>query len=154
MGRRVTDWAVSYGKVPPSGHPLHFMTAMPTTDPSHALLPERFQPLIAGGLGLGLVAMAGWFVAAGGLTGGLVDHDAAPAGRPGFSVNINAAGAIELAQLPGLGPVTAERIVDYRREHGPFVSHDELLAVPGIGPVTLESLRPFLRPIRQRREAP
>ncbi len=98
--------------------------------------------------------MAGWFVAAGGLTGGLVDHDAAPAGRPGFSVNINAAGAIELAQLPGLGPVTAERIVDYRREHGPFVSHDELLAVPGIGPVTLESLRPFLRPIRQRREAP
>lgn len=102
---------------------------------------------------LGILAMAGWFIFGGGFSGGLVAYDRPPDSEAGFTVNINAAGAIELAQLPGLGPATAERIVAYRTEHGPFASHDDLLAVSGIGPVTLESLRPFLRPIRPRREA-
>ncbi len=116
-------------------------------------MPQRFQPLVATGLLLAIMAMAGWFILGGGLFGGLVAYDRPPIGEAGFTVNINAAGTTELAQLPGLGPATAARIVAYRTEHGPFAGHDELLAVPGIGPVTLESLRPFLRPIRPRREA-
>lgn len=126
---------------------------MPVDEPASALLPEPAQPLLAGGLFLGILALAGWFVVSGGLSGGLVPHDAPPAVAAGFSVNINAAGATELAQLPGLGPATADRIVAYRKEHGPFTGPEDLLAVPGIGPVTLESLRPFIRPIRRRPEA-
>lgn len=113
-------------------------------------LPPRAQAIIAAGVAAALVALAAWFVAAGGLIGRLVDHDAPPAATVAFTVNINTAGAAELAQLPGLGQATAERIVAHRREHGPFAGPDDLLAVPGIGPVTLEALRPHLRPIRPR----
>jgi competence ComEA-like helix-hairpin-helix protein len=127
---------------------------MTSPEPAAPLLPARSQPLVAGLVALGLAALGGWYLAAGGLQGGLVHHAAAPAAAGSFTVNINAAGAGELAQLPGLGAATAERIVEHRRTHGPFASHDDLLAVPGIGPVTLDGLRPFLRPIRTRREAP
>ena len=115
------------------------------------LLPARAQPLFAAAVACGLVATAGWYVAAGGLHGGLVHHDAPPAAEAGFTVNVNTAPAVELAQLPGLGPATAERIVDHRRTHGPFASLDGLLDVPGIGPATLDRMRPHLRPIRAAR---
>lgn len=125
----------------------------PDSDDSR-LMPRRSQPVIAALAGAGLVAIAGWYVAQGGLRGGLVHHDAAPAASGGFTVNINAAPATELAVLPGLGPATAARIVDHRREHGPFTSIEGLLDVPGIGPSTLDALRPHLRPIRRREAAP
>ena len=108
------------------------------------VIPRRSQPLIAALLVVGLAALAAWFVAAGGLRGGLVPFGEPPVVPPGFSVSINAATAAELAQLPGLGAATAGRIVEHRRTHGPFASHDDLLAVPGIGPATLEKLRPFV----------
>jgi competence ComEA-like helix-hairpin-helix protein len=152
-GRRGHPRGVSYAKVRCSGH-LPRVPSMPHSEPQPALIPTQSQPLIAGGVVLAVVAMAVWFLAAGGLSGGLVHYGSAPPGSPSFTVNLNAAGAMELAQLPGLGPATAQRIVAYRRDHGPFASHDELLDVPGIGPVTLESLRPYLRPIRHRREEP
>jgi competence ComEA-like helix-hairpin-helix protein len=114
--------------------------------------PAGAQRLLAATVACGLVAMAAWYVVAGGLRGGLVHHDAAPPAAAGFTVNVNAAPATELAQLPGLGPATAERIVAHRRAHGPFTSLDGLLDVPGIGPTTLERMRPHLRPIRPPRE--
>lgn len=126
---------------------------MQPSEPPAGPIPTGFQPLVAAALLLAILAMAGWFVVGGGFSGGLVAYDRPPPAEAGFTVNINAAGTTELAQLPGLGPTTAERIVAYRKENGPFASHDDLLAVNGIGPVTLESLRPFLRPIRPRREA-
>jgi competence protein ComEA len=43
--------------------------------------------------------------------------------------------------LPGIGPVTAQKILDYRTEHGAFASVDELDAVPGIGPARLAELK-------------
>jgi len=127
---------------------------MTTSDPQAPLVPSGSQPLIAALVAIGLVAAGAWFVVAGGLTGGLVSYDTAPVIPVGYTVNINAAGVPELSQLPGLGPSMAQRIVDHRRTHGPFASHEDLLAVAGIGPVTLEGLRPHLRPIRSRQESP
>ena len=56
-------------------------------------------------------------------------------------VDINAATAEELQQLMGIGPVLAQAIVDYRAEHGPFESVDELLEVSGIGESKLDNIR-------------
>jgi competence protein ComEA len=52
----------------------------------------------------------------------------------------------ELDELPGIGPITAQKIVDYRTEHGPFASVDDLDAVPGIGPARIEQLRELVTP--------
>lgn len=56
-------------------------------------------------------------------------------------VNINAADAEALATLPGIGSSIAQRIVDYRKEHGPFKSVDELVNVRGVGERLLARLR-------------
>lgn len=64
-----------------------------------------------------------------------------PAPRERAPVDINTAGADELETLSGIGPALAGRIVDYREEHGPFQSVEELLEVSGIGETTLEKLR-------------
>ena len=56
-------------------------------------------------------------------------------------VDINTATAEELQQLMGIGPVLAQAIVDYRAEHGPFASVDELLEVSGIGETKLDNIR-------------
>jgi competence protein ComEA len=51
-----------------------------------------------------------------------------------------------LDALPGVGPVTAQKILDYRQAHGAFSSVDELDAVPGIGPARLADLRSLVAP--------
>ncbi|MFN8076102.1 MAG: ComEA family DNA-binding protein [Kineosporiaceae bacterium] len=61
------------------------------------------------------------------------------------AVDLNAADVAALDALPGIGPVTAGRILDYRRSHGPFRSVDQLAEVPGIGERTLDQLRPLVR---------
>lgn len=67
-----------------------------------------------------------------------------PAGTTGGAtakVNINTASVEELGTLPRVGPVMAQRIVDWRKEHGPFASVDELDAIDGIGPKLMEALK-------------
>ena len=59
-------------------------------------------------------------------------------------VNINTADAAALQQLPGVGPKTAERIVEHRAAHGPFRSVADLANIRGIGPRTVEQLRPLV----------
>ncbi|MFV0414503.1 MAG: ComEA family DNA-binding protein [Oscillospiraceae bacterium] len=59
-------------------------------------------------------------------------------------MNINAAPAEELEALPGVGPVRAAAIVEYRTAHGSFKNPEELLNVPGIGERTLEGMRSHL----------
>jgi competence ComEA-like helix-hairpin-helix protein len=56
-------------------------------------------------------------------------------------IDINHASAVELTELPGIGPALAARIVAYRAERGPFRAVDDLVAVKGIGPATVEGLR-------------
>ncbi|TLM86383.1 ComEA family DNA-binding protein [Pseudarthrobacter sp. NamE2] len=65
----------------------------------------------------------------------------APAGS---KVNLNTAGVAELDALPKVGPVLAQRIVDWREDHGAFKSVDELDAVDGVGPKMLEQLLPLV----------
>ena len=60
---------------------------------------------------------------------------------PTGKLNINRAEAKDFDSLPRIGPTLAERIVDYRDEHGPFASIDALGNVPGIGDVTLAGFR-------------
>ena len=65
---------------------------------------------------------------------------------PTGPVHLNSATIEQLDSLPGVGPVTAQKIVDYRTQHGGFGSVDELDAVPGIGPARLADLRPLVAP--------
>ena len=61
-------------------------------------------------------------------------------------VHLNTATLEQLDALPGVGPVTAQKILDFRQEHGAFSSVDELDAIPGIGPARLETLREVVQP--------
>lgn len=61
------------------------------------------------------------------------------------TVNINAANAEELQRLPGVGPATAARILEYRKEVGSFSSPEQLMDVSGIGEKKFEKMRPFVR---------
>ena len=56
-------------------------------------------------------------------------------------INLNMAPATRLQALPGIGPMLAQRIVDYRQQIGTFRSVDQLLQVKGIGPVTFDRLK-------------
>jgi len=59
-------------------------------------------------------------------------------------VNINTANSEELQQVPGIGPATAEKILQMRKSYGAFKSVDDLLAIRGLGPKRLEKMRKYL----------
>ena len=59
-------------------------------------------------------------------------------------VSINTADLTELQRLPGVGPSTAQKIIDHRTEVGSFTSVDQLTDVKGIGPKKLEKMKPFV----------
>lgn len=65
---------------------------------------------------------------------------------PTGPVHLNSATLEQLDALPGVGPVTAQKIIDYRTQHGGFDSVDALDAVPGIGPARLSDLRLLVAP--------
>lgn len=60
-------------------------------------------------------------------------------------IDVNEAGPIELQEVPGIGPVMAQRIISFREDFGPFERVEDLLDVRGIGLRTLENIRPFIR---------
>ncbi|GAB4100109.1 hypothetical protein GCM10028789_22730 [Sinomonas halotolerans] len=68
----------------------------------------------------------------------------AASGAGGAKVNLNTATAEELTSLPRVGPVLAQRIVDYRAAHGRFTAPEDIDAVEGVGPKMLESLLPLV----------
>ena len=64
----------------------------------------------------------------------------------GGKVSLAVATVDDLDELPGIGPVTAQKIVDWRTAHGPFRSVEDLDDVPGIGPARIEQLRDLVTP--------
>jgi competence protein ComEA len=106
--------------------------------PTHAAELElvNLAALVADGEQV-VVPRRGVPVAGGGAGGG---------NAPSGPVHLNSATLEQLDALPGVGPVTAQKIVDYRTKHGGFGSVDALDAVPGIGPSRLADLRPLVAP--------
>jgi competence protein ComEA len=72
--------------------------------------------------------------------------DGGAVGPTSGPVHLNTATLEQLDALPGIGPVTAQKILDYRQQHGAFSSVDELDAVPGIGPARLDQLKGLVAP--------
>ena len=68
------------------------------------------------------------------------------AAAPAAPVSLNTATADQLDTLPGVGPVLAQHIIDYRTQHGGFRSVDELREVNGIGDRRFADLRTLVRP--------
>ncbi len=71
---------------------------------------------------------------------GLINTNHINAGR----VNINSATVLELDALPGIGPSTAQAIVDYRLLHGPYKFIQDIQKVPGVGPATFERIQDYI----------
>ena len=94
--------------------------AAPVVDGAQVVVPRRV-PAAAAGSGVAATAPAG-------------------------PLHLNTATLEQLDELPGIGPSTAQKILDFRDEHGAFTSIDELDAVPGIGPARLEQLREVAAP--------
>jgi competence protein ComEA len=63
---------------------------------------------------------------------------------PAHPININTASASELEQVPGIGPSTAQKILDTRKSYGSFKSVDDLLSIKGIGQKRLDKMRKYL----------
>lgn len=59
-------------------------------------------------------------------------------------VDINTASFEELDKLPGIGPTTAQKIIDYRDENGPFARIEDITNVSGIGPATYEEIKDMI----------
>jgi competence protein ComEA len=59
-------------------------------------------------------------------------------------VNINTASVQQLNTLPGIGPVTAQSIITYRQQNGPFQQIEDIMNVPGIGPATFDRIRTLI----------
>ena len=126
-GARVADAVERAGGATHRAQLAALNLAAPLVDGIQVLVPRR---VVASGVGS---AEAG------------EDLGAATAGL-GAKTSLASATAEELDELPGVGPVTAQKILDYRAEHGPFRSVDDLDAVPGIGPTRVEQLRDLVTP--------
>jgi len=68
-------------------------------------------------------------------------------GKPeggGRKVNVNSADVTQLSLLPRVGPSVAQRIVEYRKQNGPFKKSEDLMLVQGIGEKTYQLLKPYI----------
>src|SRR6202521_1682000 len=77
----------------------------------------------------------------------LIFSASADAGKkkpPAKPVDLNTATSEELQQVPGIGPATAEKILQMRKSYGAFKSVDDLLAIRGLGAKRLDKMRKYL----------
>jgi len=90
------------------------------------------------------VPKVGETIPAGSAAGSTGGSAGGSAGGPSGPIHLNSADAAALDVLPGVGPVLAQRIVNWRNQHGSFSSVDELAEIQGIGDKLLASLRPLV----------
>ena len=131
-GSRINDAIAAAGGSSPAADLDRLNLASVVVDGQKIYVPLQGEPLPADSAGAASDADGG--SAAGGAASSSV------AGK----TNLNSAGLEELGALPKVGPVLAQRIVDWRKEHGPFTSVEELDAVDGVGPKMLETLLPLV----------
>jgi competence protein ComEA len=115
-GARVADAVAAAGGLLPGADPASVNLAALVTDGQQIAVGVPGAPTDPGGAGSSGTGAAG-------------------------PVNLNSATAADLDGLPGIGPVLAQRIVDYRSQQGSFTSVDQLDDVPGIGPALFAQLR-------------
>lgn len=118
-GSRVADALARAGGVTPRADLERVNLASPVADGTQIVVPRKQAPGAA---------------------------PAAPGSPGGGPVHLNSATAAELESLPGVGPVTAQKIVAHREKHGAFGSVDELEAIPGIGPKRIDQIRDLVAP--------
>jgi competence protein ComEA len=116
-GSRVKDAIAAAGGAVPGGDPNALNLAAPVSDGQRVVVPRP------------------------GDVPGQAPEGEISAGAPGAKVNLNTATPDELDELPGVGPVLAQRIIDHRRRRGNFSSVRQLLEVDGFGPKKFEDLK-------------
>lgn len=130
-GSRVHEAIAAAGGAAPGADLNRLNLAGAVEDGQKIHVPQQGEPLPAGS----------------GDPGGPVagDRPDGSAGVPAASkINLNTAGVEELDGLPKVGPVLAQRIVDWRKEHGAFKAVEDLDAIDGVGPKMLEALLPLV----------
>jgi comEA protein len=119
---------------------------------------RRIAPMLSMALGAGaLIAALVLPVAAQVLDPGGEPRQAQEAARPARAaapLNLNTATADELEALPGIGPATATRILEYRQKNGPFKKIEDLMNIKGIGEKSFLKLKPLLSVTPPRSERP
>ncbi|HLW18480.1 MAG TPA: helix-hairpin-helix domain-containing protein [Actinomycetota bacterium] len=119
QGARVIDAVRAAGGFLPDAEPQAINLARPLVDGEQVVVPRKGE------------------TPAGAAGGG-------SAQQPGGKVNINSATESDFENLPGIGPVLAQKIVDYRDQHGPFRSIQDLMKVTGIGQKKFDSLSAYV----------
>lgn len=122
-GSRVADAVRVAGGLKPRADLAAVNLAAPLADGEHVLVTRRPPPGAATASGVADGAVAA-----------------------GSKVQLSSATVEQLDQLPGIGPVTAQKIVDWRAANGAFRSVDDLDAIPGIGPSRIDQLRDLVIP--------
>jgi competence protein ComEA len=128
-GSRVQDAIDAAGGLLPSADPAEINLAQPLGDGQQVYIGTTAHP--SGEVRQTGAGGSGATTAGGGETGGQID--------------LNSATASQLDTLPGVGPVTAERIIAWRTEHRRFSRVEELQEVDGIGPKTYAQIAPHVR---------
>ena len=125
QGTRIADAVARAGGATPKAELAQVNLAAPLADGEQVVIPKRGAPEIAPAGAPGSPAGAG------------------PGAAP---IQLSTATLEQLDTLPGVGPATAQKILDYRAKHGAFSSIEELDAVSGIGPKRLDQLRDLVVP--------
>lgn len=130
-GARVTDAVAAAGGLSDDADPAQLNLAAIVNDGDQIVIGRVGAPAgeVRGGAGGGQGAPAGASAGAGATA----------------TVNLNTATQAQLESLPGVGPVTAGKIMAWRTEHGRFTRVEELGEVDGIGPKTLNQIKPHVR---------